>query len=60
MILYLESFIIFTNVLQGGFVDFFYNVKFFVVLLTIFIIHIFATSKKENTHINLLMERKEK
>lgn len=33
MVIYLETFIIFKDVLQGGFVDFFYNIKFLVMLL---------------------------
>ena len=36
IILYLECFIIFTTVLQGGFVEFFYNIQFIVTLIVIF------------------------
>ena len=36
IILYLECFIIFTTVLQGGFVEFFYNIQFLVTLIVIF------------------------
>ena len=36
IVLYLECFITFTTVLNAGFVDFFYNVQFFVILIVIF------------------------
>ena len=36
MVLYLECFITFTTVLNAGFVDFFYNIQFFVILVVIF------------------------
>lgn len=45
IILYLECFIIFTNVLQAGFIDFFYNINFFVALICIFGIKCFASEK---------------
>ena len=45
IILYLESFIIFVTALNGGFVDFFYNVSFIIVLIVIFGLKILS---KEN------------
>lgn len=35
IIIYLELFIVFTGVLQGGIVDFFYNIKLFVIMIVI-------------------------
>lgn len=45
MALYLEGFIVFTTVLQGGFIDFFYNIQFLVALIVIFSIKILVSEK---------------
>ena len=46
MIIYLESFIIFKDVLQGGLVDFFYNIKFLVmIIMMVGLIHIIKCDK---------------
>lgn len=42
IILYCECFIIFTTTLQGGIVDFFYNIQLYITLLTIFVIKTIA------------------
>lgn len=43
ILLYLECFIIFTSALQGGFVEFFYNVGLIIVLIMIFAIKKFSS-----------------
>lgn len=47
MILYLECFIIFSTVLQAGFVDLFYNISFLIVLIVIFGIKVLTSDKFE-------------
>lgn len=47
IILYLESFIIFTTVLQAGFIDFFYNIQFFATVLGILGIKIISSETFE-------------
>lgn len=50
IILYLECFIIFTTVLNAGFVEFFYNVQFVLTLMVIFGLKILSSeSLKEKT-----------
>lgn len=48
IILYLECFIIFTNVLQAGFIDFFYNINFLIVLICIYAIKLISSESTIN------------
>ena len=51
MVLYLECFITFTTVLNAGFIDFFYNIQFFVILIVIFGLKLLSCENlKENIH----------
>ncbi len=48
IVLYLQCFIIFTNVLLAGFIDFIYNIQFMVSLLVVFGIKIVTNEKNIN------------
>lgn len=45
MVLYLECLIIFTTVLQAGFVDFIFNVSFIIVIFVVFLIKFISSNK---------------
>ena len=60
IILYLECFIIFTNVLNAGFIDFFYNVNFILTLMLIFGLKILSSENLKEKTKKLVNECKNK
>lgn len=59
IILYLECFIIFTGALQGGIVEFFYNVQFYITLIVIFGIKILSNEKVNKKIKDIFQKRKD-
>lgn len=59
IILYLECFIIFTNVLQAGFIDFFYNINFLVVIIVIYGIKILAGKMYKISNLKIMEKKNE-
>lgn len=58
IILYLECFIIFTTVLQGGVVEFFYNIQFIVTLIVIFGLKILSCDNIKEKSENIIEKYK--
>ncbi|MGN1270360.1 MAG: O-antigen polymerase [Clostridia bacterium] len=59
IILYVESFIIFTTVLQGGIVEFLYNIQFLIMIIVIYGIKILSSEKLVNKLENIWRKRDE-
>lgn len=57
IILYLECFITFSTVLQAGFIDFFYNIQFAVVIVCVYAIKVFGKEEKLIKRIKPNMEK---
>lgn len=60
IILYLECFIIFTNILNAGFIDFFYNVNFILTLMFIFGLKTLSSENLEEKTKEIVNECKNK
>ncbi len=59
IILYVQSFIVFTITLQGGFIDFFYNIHFLITIIVIFGIKILSSEKLADGLKNIWRKRNE-